>query len=166
MLNFPLFSIRNITNIREDGPLTIIDTYRDSYILDDSSLDSDCFLTRRVLMLDKQYAHGIYRLGGAFTNLIQVNRYYRAKRLNKFVDANGKILTYLPKANTKVTWKKAKCIPSADGSHYIAICKGEPYHFIVKDIYKYLALITFQGARHIYDVSMEKPDKEIMWRKI
>lgn len=166
MINFPLFAIRENFRIYTEDNLKLIDTYYRTYVLDDLNLDASSFLERRVLMLGTEYDYPIYSLRYKCSNLVQVNREFRQNKYKKFIDCNGKVLTYKPEKLVKVEWKYSKCIPSHDGLSFIAICENEPYHFIVREPHNYLAIITFMGGRHIYDTSMEKPNKEIMWRKI
>lgn len=166
MIHFPIYGIRENYKIETKNNITYVSTYYNTYVLDDKNLPSDSFLERRVLMLGNKYTHKIYPIDLKCINLIQVNTTYRWKGIKRFIDARGEILSYKPTTKVKVHWKKCKCVYNEELNYYMAICDNEPYPYIVKQPYQYLAIVYFKGAKHIYDVSMEKPERDIIWRKI
>lgn len=141
-------------------------TYHSEYVLDDKNIDSDNFLERRVLMLGRKYRCRIYNLKYKCDSLIQVYKTYKELGYKKFIDSNGKIGTYKPTKLVRAEWKQCTSISSADGMFYATVAAGEPYHFVTKEPYKYICIISFRGGRHIIDTSNIKPDKEKIWRKI
>lgn len=165
-MKYPVYNMRQYDMMEEIGGIIYVNTYFNRYVLDDLNLDSNSFLERRVLMLTEDYGYRIYPLKYKCENLVQINRSFRASKSNKFIDRTGHIGTYKPKKLLKVEWKKCTCYPSADGSYFSAVVKGEPYPFVVSEMYNYLAIVTFKGGRHIYDVSNTEPEKEVMWRKL
>lgn len=166
MINYPAFALRRSYEVEDIDGIIYVNTFRGRYVLDDRNLESNNFLERRVLMLTREYECSIYPLKFKCENVIQVNRVYRDKKYSKFIDAIGRISVYTPKELVKVTWKKCKSVRSADGMFYASLVPGEPYHFVTKEPYNYLAIISYKGGRHIYDMSNTKPEKEEVWRKI
>jgi hypothetical protein len=166
MISYPVFALRRIDSMEEIDGVIHVAAFYSTYVLDDRNLYSDSFLERRVLMLANNYEYKLYPLKFKCDNLIQINRVYRATKYTKFIDAAGRIATYVPSIRVRVTWHKCKNVRSADGMFYAAIVEGEPYHFVTKEPHAYLALISYKGGRHVYDVSNTKPEKEVMWRRI
>lgn len=165
MLEYPVYTLRTYTSMEELDGRIYVNTYFNRYILDDRNLEGN-FLERRLLMSTMKYEVGLYALKYKCNTLVQINKIFRAKKYSRFIDRSGRITTYVPKKLYQVEWKRCTCYPSADGMFYSAVVKGEPYHFVLSEPYAYLALVTFNGGRHVYDVSNTEPEKEVMWRKL
>lgn len=163
-MKFPLWSMRAYYELEKEGDLVFINTYHSTYILDDTSLPGD-YQQRRVAMLNHDYGVKHYPLKYQCNTLIQVYKEYK-RGVVKFIDSNGKIYAYRPTRTVHVEWKKCKCYETSEPNNFACVVKGEPYHFNLSEPAAYVALVTWEGARHILEVSNEAPERMTTWMKI
>lgn len=162
-MQFPLWAMREYYEITTEGSIKYIYTYRNRYVLDDTSLEGD-YTARRMQI--KLRGDTLYPLKYKFDTPIQIYLYRKRFNKTKYIDSTGKVFTYVPQTMVEVECKPCKCYISPDNKYYIAVVKGEPYHFNVTEPVAYLALVTWLGTRLVLETFSEKPKLLKYRRKI
>jgi hypothetical protein len=170
-MEYPVYSLRSFTDKYIEDNKIIIETYYNTYILDDLNLVSKIpdYVKRRLYIEENKelYNYKLYPLSNKFTNLVQINRFYRETKNKHYIDINGSIFVYKPTKRVQVVWKRPKYIAGRYPDTYLAIVRDMPYPFLVNKVYKYIAITTIYNSAFIYDVSDDQQKlNEYFWRKI
>lgn len=165
-MKFPIWAMRAYDEIHTEGTIKLIYTYKNRYILDDTSIPGDYLdrrleITRRILAGECE--HKLYPLKYKFDNPVQI--YHHKDKSKTFIDSEGRISKYIPKTFIEVECKKCKCYETQQNI-VVAVVADEPYHFNIKEPAAYLSLVTWLGTRMVLETHDSKPEKLTYRRKI
>lgn len=146
---FPLYAMRDFSEIITEGVYVLVHTHFGIYVLDIPSIEGN-YAERRLAMLAMKLPHKLYPLKERFSTLSQLSN---SKR-RFFIDSEGTIRKYKPTKFYKVQYVKVLGASRTWNGLYHLMTKL-PVAFVTDIVPKYVGYIQVGAAFYLYDLENE-----------
>lgn len=169
-INFPIYPIRKYNSIVEKDKIITIDSYHNTWILDNKNLVGDTLARRRLRIPVKER----YPLNAIIFTIEQLIKYKGSTNL--FVDTYGKIIKYTKTKTAAVIYRKiVKYMEPPEGGDMAIFVEKIAYPLYISKYYLkefgaigsndlYAGLIKYGSNYILFELS--SVNKKDTWRKI
>jgi len=152
-ISWPIYKIRQYTALNTERGITYIETYHNSWLIDNKNLKGDTLGERR-LRMDKE---DLYPLSGVIFNISQL--VHDKSQTRKYIDSSGELFTYKKERFYKVTCHKVLKIKPIEGQGYAIWAKGLHAPMQVRDMplekIQYVTVVNIKKGYFLYDIRTE-----------